>query len=1652
MSFALAKRPVTLPLATRGFLLAACILFLSILGAGGVGGRTADDHGNAIDAASDLSLGSSIDGRIDPVDDSDVFKLDLSEASGTTDVWIYTTGDLDTVGVLSDGDANRLAANDDSFIVDRWTNFHLRASLAPGIYYVTVLSYRNEYAGGYTLHAQAVTEPGSAIDTATRLSFDLPIPGTIDTADGADYFRLELAESKDLVVYAASVDAAPVDAVVLDSWGTEIATNVYPYPDPIFGLPRLGFRIRDDFGPGTYYVKIFTQPGVDAHPVPYTVHAFEDVRYADFIDECGADTRLLNAPLVSDSLYACQWGLNNRDGEDINVEPVWAEEIKGEGVNVAVVDGGMSYTHEDLRDNVDTSRNHDYTGGDDIYTPFEHHGTHVAGIIAARDNDVGIRGVAPRATVYGYNFLVETTTLNQADAMTRNRDATAVSNNGWGHPDGPWLGRANAFWELAVEVGITSGYGGKGTFYAFAGGNGGRGHRLNPDGTLVGGDFTNAAERGDDSNLDEFANFYGVSAVCAVNDRGLRSSFSEKGANLWVCAPSNDSSGVHRSVLTTENSDRYYEEFGGTSASTSMVSGVAALMRSANPNLTWRDLKLILAASARKNDPENPGWEDGARRYRADSDEDRYHFNHEYGFGVVDAEAAVDLAREWTTVPPLMRDGASSSSAVTIPAPGLDGLETVTTGIVLNTGIRFTEFVEINADFSHPSLRDMEIELESPSGAVSKLAVPFNTRHYTHEVNDETMTFLVPLDGDIRFGSARHLGEDPNGEWKLRLTDHFHDREGTLRSWSIRVYGHESPPASPSVDLVEPGPGSLTVVWSAPNDAGSSMVTAYDLRYVQSAAGGVDSDWIVAEDAWTAVSGGSLEYAVASLAGGVQYDVQVRAVNRVGAGLWSGTVTGTPMRAVAGACETGRAVAGPAANRWLVSDCNALLAARDALAGTATLNWSAGTPMANWQGVTLGGSPRRVMALDLPDEGLTGAIPAELSRLARLERLVLRRNQLTGAIPASLGNLVRLEEMSLWGNRLSGPIPTSLGKLPNLKELYLSQNRLTGPIPVSLGSLANLRELSLWRNQLTGPLPAELGRLTGLRRLVLSDNRFTGTIPAGLGNLVNLRSLSLWGNRLTGPIPAELGNLANLRELYLSENELSGPMPASLGSLAKLQALSIWRNGLTGRIPAELDDLANLERLLLRENRFSECVPKGLRDVGRNDFDDLDLPFCDALLTGLAMRPGSLVQPFDPYRTGYTALSSEPRVTVIPFNEHNATVMFFDRNRREIPDADGSSDGHQIDLGKAITFIRVEVTSPDGVSTYAYDIAVSRVPGAPSISETLSGNEYLTVSWAAPEETGGSDIVSYDLRYVQTAGEETMDFNWVVLEDVWTATGGGDLEYAVKGLTAGARYDVQVRAVSRTGAGFWSETATESVGPSVCVIGGAVTDETNVGLISDCEALLAARDKLAGTGSLDWSADTPVTDWEGVTVGGSPRRVTRLYLHAKGLNGTIPPELGKLLSLQRLYLYNNDLTGQIPAELGDLFNLAHLNLRHNRLTGPIPPELGGLGNLQRLLLHDNRLDGSIPSALGSLSNLRWLWLSTNQLSGTIPPELGRLSVLAQLNLHTNRLSGRIPHELAGLDNLQRLRLAGNRLTGCVPSGLRDVQENDLYRLGLPSCP
>ena len=111
---------------------------------------------------------------------------------------------------------------------------------------------------------------------------------------------------------------------------------------------------------------------------------------------------------------------------------------------------------------------------------------------------------------------------------------------------------------------------------------------------------------------------------------------------------------------------------------------------------------------------------------------------------------------------------------------------------------------------------------------------------------------------------------------------------------------------------------------------------------------------------------------------------------------------------------------------------------------------------------------------------------------------------------------------------------------------------------------------------------------------------------------------------------------------------------------------------------------------------------------------------------------------------------------------------------------------------------------------------------------------------------------------------------------------------------------------------------------------------SNPGLVSDCEALLAANVVMGGTGNLNWSADRDINTWEDVIVAGTPLRVTHLYLSSKGLHGSIPAELGDLTKLRDLRLSSNSLAGSIPVEMGNLSNLQYFLLDNNGLTGEVP--------------------------------------------------------------------------------------------------------------------
>jgi len=140
----------------------------------------------------------------------------------------------------------------------------------------------------------------------------------------------------------------------------------------------------------------------------------------------------------------------------------------------------------------------------------------------------------------------------------------------------------------------------------------------------------------------------------------------------------------------------------------------------------------------------------------------------------------------------------------------------------------------------------------------------------------------------------------------------------------------------------------------------------------------------------------------------------------------------------------------------------------------------------------------------------------------------------------------------------------------------------------------------------------------------------------------------------------------------------------------------------------------------------------------------------------------------------------------------------------------------------------------------------------------------------------------------------------------------------------------------------------------------------NPDLMRDCFNLLAIKDTLRGTATLNWSVDTPITSWEGVWIQGSPRRVTGLILTSQNLNGSIPAELGHLDALEHLRLNDNQLTGELPAQLGSLRRLRTLFLNDNQLTGDVPTELGNLDYLWHFQLVNNQLTGCIPPVLRSV--------------------------------------------------------------------------------------
>jgi kexin len=305
--------------------------------------------------------------------------------------------------------------------------------------------------------------------------------------------------------------------------------------------------------------------------------------------------------------------------------------------------------------------------------------------------------------------------------------------------------------EAALEYGVTNGRVGLGNIYVWAGGNG--------------NDY-------DNSNFDGYANSRYTIAVAASTNYGDRAVYSEKGANIMVNAPSGGGSleitTTDRSGSSGYDSGNYTSGFSGTSSATPLVAGVIALMIEANPDLTWRDVQRILITTAEKNDPDDIGWATNGAGYD---------INYHYGFGRIDAQAAVAVAAASTCAYADVVPNVNGSSSPNLPIPDND-----TTGVSDTINIAddvIIEFVEVYFTAAdHTWWGDLEVTLTSPQGTESVLS------EQTLLIDSDTNTW-----NNWRFGSVRHFGESSQGDWTITVRDLAAIDTGNFQSWSINICG-----------------------------------------------------------------------------------------------------------------------------------------------------------------------------------------------------------------------------------------------------------------------------------------------------------------------------------------------------------------------------------------------------------------------------------------------------------------------------------------------------------------------------------------------------------------------------------------------------------------------------------------------------------------------------------------------------------------------------------------------------------------------------------------------------------------------------------------------------------------------------------------------
>lgn len=400
--------------------------------------------------------------------------------------------------------------------------------------------------------------------------------------------------------------------------------------------------------------------------------------YRDVIKfRIGDEEYYVSFPLVRDPMFYEQWHLRNVEqsgfllgkyihdlsaGRDLNVIPVWRQGVTGKNIRVAVIDDGFDPAHEDLNANIDFDRSYYYQK--DMADPTnlsKSHATAVSGIIASvAKNDTGVRGVAFDSKLMALAGIDDQSELAYLSGYVRYADLVNESFS----RSIPVLNYTmtdyiDAIYERDIPV-IKS----QGNEFEKAYNTASSCQTLGINCFFKQGDYHFVAP--------------GVIAVAAVTGDGSRTSYSTGGSNIWITAfggtqnrviTTDPTSCEHQLAKDTDGNEfdyargiyaningecNYNASMSGTSSAAPMISGVVSLMKSAVSGLTVEQIKYALAKTA-INDLKDSHMVDGQVKDSGHGNlvvhkgwtqtESNLRFSSVFGFGRVDAAAAVDLVK-----------------------------------------------------------------------------------------------------------------------------------------------------------------------------------------------------------------------------------------------------------------------------------------------------------------------------------------------------------------------------------------------------------------------------------------------------------------------------------------------------------------------------------------------------------------------------------------------------------------------------------------------------------------------------------------------------------------------------------------------------------------------------------------------------------------------------------------------------------------------------------------------------------------------------------------------------------------------------------------------------------------------------------------------